>query len=66
MYFIIQFLKTVTASTEVGKFGRINLIPFNKGKSDLSTIAIKDLQDLNPLFNNIEVNSADCMWLYKK
>ncbi|XP_011685769.1 PREDICTED: uncharacterized protein LOC105448724 [Wasmannia auropunctata] len=58
--------KTVPSSTKVGKFGRIDLIPFNKGKSGLSIIFMEDLQDLNPLSNNIEVNSIDYMWLYKK
>lgn len=59
-------LKTLPSSEEIGKIGRIDLIPFNKGKSGLSTIALEDLQDLNPISNNIEVNSLECMWLYKK
>lgn len=64
--FTIPRVKSMPSSVEVGKFGRIDLIPFNKDKSSLSSIAIENLQDLNPLSYNIEVNSADCMWFYKK
>lgn len=62
----IQRVEKIPSSLEVGKFGRNDLLPFNKGKSGLASINMENLQDLNPLTNKIVVDILDCMWIYEK
>lgn len=64
--FTIPRLTKIPSSGEVGKYGRVDIIPFNKNGPGLSSINLENIQDLNPISNDIEVDSVECFWFYKK
>ncbi|KYN29123.1 hypothetical protein ALC57_01442 [Trachymyrmex cornetzi] len=63
---VIPRVQKIPASIEVGKFGRIDVLPFQKVNPGIASVKIENLQDLNPLTNDIEVNTVECSWFYEK
>ncbi|XP_018317962.1 uncharacterized protein [Mycetomoellerius zeteki] len=63
---VIPRVQKIPASIEVGKFGRIDVLPFQKVNPGIASVKIENLQDLNPLTNDIEVNTVECSWFYGK
>lgn len=62
----IPRISKIPAASEIGKFGIIPLEVFQKEKDGLNSIKIKDLNDINPISNEVKISATDFLWLYKK
>lgn len=62
----IPRIQKIPSSSEVGKYGRVELLTFNRVGPGLASVNVENLQDLNPLTYSIEANTFECMWFYEK
>ena len=64
---MIEKLKKIPASENLGKIGFIPLKNFEKGTSEaLKNVAIKDLNINNPIAHEIDFKMTDIIWIYGK
>lgn len=60
-------LKKIPPAEEMGEFGKIALQIFNNKKgSGFSLLKAKNLNDLNPISDEVKISNVDFMWLFKK